>query len=214
MTDRPILFSAPMVRALLAGSKTQTRRVIKPQPAADFVEAKFNAPGMVVRPAALFGSDTHKAFRRLPKPGDRLWVKETFARGADTHGGKPWPIYGANYSGAGDGSYACLKPWTSSLYMPRAFSRLTLTVTDVRIQWVQDISEEDAIAEGCRLGIGNETSSNAVFEYACLWDHINAKRPGCAWADNPWVVAVSFTVERRNIDEVASPHAFRTASAA
>ena len=76
MTDKPILFSAPMIRAILAGSKTQTRRIIKPQPDPAFIGAEIGAESLTFRPALLFGSDTHFALCRVPRPGDRLWVME------------------------------------------------------------------------------------------------------------------------------------------
>lgn len=215
MADRSIIFSGPMVRALLAGRKTQTRRVIKPTSAMG---------GLTMYPQYLngerIGCSSDPSFCDLSEfavdpskglyssgtphcPGDRLWVKETFTYGADTYGGEPWPIYGANYSGAGDGAYRLFKPWTSSLYMPRKFSRLTLIVTDVRVQRLQEISEEDARAEGCyRQDEANPCAKPGIKGFYHTWQEINAKR-GYGWYENPWVCALTFTVHQQNIDTLA-----------
>lgn len=204
MSDRPILFSAPMVRALLDGRKSQTRRVLKPQP--HHAANVFQDGGYWYAEAKLGpGSDCIEVNAVEPgyAPGDRLWVRETFSPSA------PRPAYRADEGPEGDGW-----GWTPSIYMPRDYSRLTLTVTDVRVQRVQEISGEDAIAEGieiprcgCEVCSHSPTmcpadASEACMAFAALWDSINAKRPGCAWADNPWICAISFSVHRCNIDQM------------
>lgn len=151
MADRPIIFSSPMVRALLAGTKTQTRRLLKPQ------------PGDMDRPFAMEDGTWHVTDSRgcnmSPLPvryavGDRLWVREAFigARGYDDDppsrfGNKPiW--YCADGAPDREKWWHLSNRLRPSIHMPRWASRLTLTVTEVRVQRLQEISEEDAIAEG------------------------------------------------------------------
>lgn len=198
MSDRPILFSAPMVRALLDGRKTQTRRVLKPQP--------FTAP---LGPGERYVSDEEFLINvkegrvssvRFAK-GHRLWVKETYTMATPLMGIGKWPCYFATEAEVNrmtDGTWPW--KWTPSIFMKREHSRLTLTVTDVRVQRLQEISEEDATAEGSQEPtlvpiVGACWSERQV--YANLWNHINGAG---SWDANPWIVAVSFTVEKRNID--------------
>jgi hypothetical protein len=191
MTDRPIIFSAPMVRALLDGRKTQTRRVLKPQP--------FQTPdgwGCVDH-----NGSPQKWLPCLPglhryAPGDRLWVREVwhppFAADDDSGG---LAVYRATTQGP--------EPhrWRSPIHMPRWASRLTLHVTEVRVQRLQEISAEDVQAEGaCELAFVPPTDADtaearAIFR--ALWNSLHGPD---AWDANPWVCAVSFTVERANID--------------
>lgn len=151
MTDRPILFSGPMVRALLDGRKTQTRRVLNPQPPADMGLVGIYAPKLT----AVFGYETpdtdYKVTLRY-MPGDRLWVREAWRTHVGSDHVAPREIspelliqYEASGPSFGDGLSGKVRP---SMFMPRWASRLTLTVTDVRVQRLQEISEADAIAEG------------------------------------------------------------------
>lgn len=217
MTDKPIIFSAPMVRALLDGRKTQTRRVLKPQP-------HERAKGCYLRPdgswvwldahrqnngVGYFGNrldDRH--FLTPYAPGDRLYVRETWlTRGRNPEGG--WELW--DYA---EGAREHQPDWVrkmTSIHMPRWASRLTLTVTDVRVQRLQDIIEADAVAEGCGWSdvwegftpcpehgdarYFNSRSACASFER--LWSGLHGPD---AWDANPWVVALTFTVEQRNID--------------
>lgn len=201
MADRPILFSAPMVRALLDGRKTQTRRVLKPDP--DTLPNGF-------------------AGVRMPyAPGDRLYVREAW-RSASCYddlapsamsGEEPvryeedalWQTWGW---GAPLRSHGRLR---QGIHMPRWASRLTLTVTDVRVQRLQEISEADAVAEGVNPCLCGHNCPNGehggccgicepVTAYAELWTELHG--PG-AWAANPWVCALTFTVRRGNIDEAS-----------
>lgn len=196
MTDRPILFSAPMVRALLHGTKTQTRRVVK-APRSSHIDGR-------VFTAAV---------------GDRLWVREACVTMAAADGG---PDRRVAYAADGEPAFGAKGQYghwilTSrvSIHMPRWASRLTLTVTDVRVQRLQGISEEDAIAEGILRGdplpdipssagviwsggvgdLGSEFAwtRSPIEAYRDLWDSINAAR-GFGWAANPYVVALTFTV--------------------
>lgn len=195
MGDRPILFSAPMVRALLAGTKTQTRRVLKPQPG----------------PSGVY-SDIRSAKRALRiVKGDRLWVRETWAVGSIYDGIPPRDINPGGKPGWCGIRYAATDERFGikdrvSIHMPRWASRLTLTVTDVLVQRLQDIKGRDIIAEGVRCEGCFDTGKSACQDGGCfgqriewqsLWDSINGAG---AWAANPWVVAYSFTVEHRNID--------------
>lgn len=216
MTDRPILFSGPMVRALLEGRKTQTRRVItqarvfatpemKPytlkgdnllralQNASDFCRVHENGWAWQAdayewqAPATRTNWTAHIGHA----PGDRLWVRES---GCPNYFDEDKPAYKADWNE--DAVDGFPKPkWIPSIHMPRWTSRLTLDVTDVRIERLQDISVDDERAEGV------DTSKDA---YDRLWDSLNAKRDGgkYAWAANPWVVAVTFEVHKGNIGKM------------
>lgn len=226
MTDRPILFSAPMIRALLQGRKTQTRRLLKLRGHKQFSEfGPSDTPGYdwhFRRADGCWCDHRHDDLPLPYAPGDRLWVRETWT--AQMTGG--WTIADARrqmfdnkilYRANGNDS---IDGWWAATQMPREFSRLTLTVTDVRVQRLQDISEADAIAEGiyqssCAMGgvycinrPGDRAKGGATITrpagwekayhaYAHLWDSING--PG-AWEADPWVTAISFDVEQRNID--------------
>jgi hypothetical protein len=143
MKERPILFSAPMVRALLEGRKTQTRRIVKPKP------SHVDAGG---RTGAVIGKFAGHVECLCPygMPGELLWVRETFAKIPGQT--RDWieTDYRATYTHGdrlGD-SLGIKKKWTPSIHMPRAASRITLRITDVRVERLQSISEDDAIAEG------------------------------------------------------------------
>ncbi|MDW9415193.1 hypothetical protein GOB05_04600 [Sinorhizobium meliloti] len=209
MTDRPILFSAPMVRALLDGRKTQTRRIIKPQPVSPYLENgdwwDETAPGTAT-PMVL------KAYA-----GDRLWVKETHAHvgdNGDDHMACPDLTRLVYYRA--DDVQPELSRWRPSIFMRRQDSRLTLLVTDVRVERLQDISEADAIAEGIeRHHSGWMPYSTAFYEadgvtpanyhldpresYRSLWNRINGFG---AWEANPWIACYSLRVIKQNIDQI------------
>lgn len=200
MTDRPILFSAPMVRALLDGRKTQTRRVLKPQPSDDLDNL---GDGETVLDMA-----TGKPVNLRFEVGDRLWVKETHTVGFDYDdddkpiGDEPRVIYAATESfgpwyDTETDQWLDAPKWTPSIFMRRKASRLTLTVTDVRIERLQDCSRGDAMEEGCPFS-NMADGPNPVDWYRDLWNDINGAG---AWEQNPWIVAISFTVEQGNIDQ-------------
>lgn len=205
MKVRPILFSAPMVRPVLTGEKTQTRRVVNPQPVGMDLDAALDG-NWLSKP---FGGLLLPKVRDLPmhcpygQPGDRLWVRETWR---PIQPGGPC-IYLAT---DGDGRYPPgplrLFKWRPSIHMPRWASRITLEVTGVRVERLQDISEADAVAEGiermpCRVPNtrlwrnytpGNGwTPSVAIPQnsFRSLWESING--PG-SWDLNPWVWVVDF----------------------
>lgn len=253
MADRPILFSAPMVQALLAGRKTQTRRLIKDDvrdpPGMDAVHPKntikhpapyldsyCSGPRSTLNPRGMsdrwcwWTRDDRQClptFRAPFVPGDRLWVKETWAAGSIYDGMPPRDINpggkpgwcGIRYAATDERNGIKDRP---SLFMPRWASRLTLLVTEVRVERLQDISEADAIAEGAltvdlsthgapteqgRPPLGQPPSQR----FRHLWNGINGPD---AWAANPWVVAVTFEVHQRNIDQLAPADALDIAGAA
>jgi hypothetical protein len=201
-TERPILFSAPMVRALLAGTKTQTRRAWPVQP----------PQGVRI------GWTPETRAGRYGKIGDQLWVRENgwqrpertpkmMREGADT-----WAPYYFDADGLSEQESADFKAWgfkrRPSIHMPRAHSRILLEVTEVRVQRLQDISEADCVAEGIRISSKERRSDTCYGIYECpmpdgkhhfndsayalyrlLWAQINGT---ASWNANPWVWAVSF----------------------
>lgn len=227
--ERPILFKAEMVNAILDGSKTQTRRIVKPQP--DLV-----ANGIVAR----FTPDDQKLGRLgeivncpFGKVGDQLWVRETFCSSdRNVAGYKADALCGAfGYDGDGNKifvkhgyilDHSCKQTyqnnfeegwntfglghfggkWKPSIFMPKWLSRIQLEITNIRIERLNDISEEDAIAEGIERGNkwlnGSRNYYNdndhhgwqrPVDSYRSLWESINGKG---SWAANPWVWIVEF----------------------
>ena len=190
MSDRPIIFSAPMVRALLDGRKSQTRRVLKPP----YGTLEYLRDG-TWRPICL------KFF-----PGDRLYVREAFSYetlDVDRNGFMP-PWYWADGNPV-SGDFTRPKP---SIHMPRWASRLTLTVTEVRVQRLQEISYLDTCAEGVDCETCAAMGQSACYRKGCgasreafrtLWNSLHGPD---AWAQNPWVCAVSFTVAHGNIDNL------------
>jgi hypothetical protein len=151
MTERPILFSGPMVRALLAGTKTQTRRIVKPQP--EWIESsgrwRWPIPKskVVACDAVVTASREWWEYLRPEQypygaPGDRLWVRETWAQRGEMRSA----IYRADAALA-IGAYGCVR-WRPSIFMPRWASRITLDVTAIRVERLQAITPDDAKAEG------------------------------------------------------------------
>ena len=162
MKERPILFNAPMVRALLAGTKTQTRRIVKARD--------------------LEWMDVHQGLRepdnaeRCPygQPGgDRLYVRETFGHFERNENFAP----GCEVFYRADGESLAVEPWRPSIHMPRWASRITLEVTGVRVETLGVISHEDALAEGV----------SSIEEYKALWINING-----AWLPETWVWVIDF----------------------
>lgn len=193
MKERPILFSGPMVRAILEGRKTKTRRAIKPQPGGShwerhekhelLVNTLYSSAGYCVRFQHILKGINREdpQWRTSPygAPGDRLWVRETFA----LHHSFPDEVfYRADKEISG-------QKWKPSIFMPRWASRITLRITDIRVERLRDISENDAAAEGAKY---EETGFSARVCFVDLWQQINGKRPGCSWNDNPWVWVVEF----------------------
>jgi len=197
MKEYPILFSSEMVRAILEG-KTQTRRVIKPQPVV--MRQSLDIPPLPVLewksyPAAI-GEVLGQACP-YGQPGDWLWVRETWAVSKRLDGIPPhklefltsnpdFPIDTIYYrADSCNGVNPLRGRWRSSIHMPRWASRIDLEITGNRIERVQDISEEDARAE-----VG-EWGCDTIEVFQELWDSINAKR-GFGWDVNPWVWVIEF----------------------
>lgn len=191
MKERPILFSAPMVRAILEGKKTQTQRALRIQPI-DVLPIKEDKAG--VEWVGLMQREPEPkgtVFRcKYGQPGDRLWVRETFsAMGDKTQHAAPI-FYRADRPDDTGG-------WTPSIHMPRWASRINLEITSIRVERLQDISQADAIAEGAppsHPSIDRVSSEYGYADfsrswYAQLWDSINGVG---SWDANPWVWCVSF----------------------
>lgn len=206
MADKPILFSGPMVRALLAGTKTQTRRTI-------------NRPGWAtsldydVIHGWRFNSVEHfEPFSPRIKVGDRLYVREHWRAPVEYDRLAPRDMEPCRITFGADTGIWTGGRFRQGMHMPRWASRITLHVTEVRVQRLQDIDEADAIAEGTSCwvcgGKVDGTSENdcqcfhskimAVDSYMVLWESINGER---SWHTNPWVTATTFTVEKVNINQ-------------
>lgn len=199
--ERPILFSGPMVRAILEGRKTQTRRIVKPRH--DFVvDDSEDATNRVYYPCYVTGEPEPE---EVPCPygriGERLWVRET------------WAIVpavsddGLKHKAKGDGTGATWRAdwngnpsgftWKPSIHMPRWASRITLEITGVRVERLNDISEADAYAEGITIPSHYRFASNgrpedrneARVTFETLWETINGVG---SWRFNPWVWVVEF----------------------
>lgn len=188
MRERPILFSAPLVRAILEGRKTQTRRVLKCEDP-DAMRLLHTDP--VPHGVATFGHSIPDDPCPLDIPcpygaeGDRLWVREAHACGDMGPMREGGPIfYRADYSD----SDPHVGPWRPSIHMPRWASRIDLLVTSVRAERLQEIDNLDAEAEG----LIPDPADFPRDQFRVLWDQINGKRDGCSWASNPWVWVVSF----------------------
>ncbi|WJO31016.1 hypothetical protein [Pseudomonas monteilii] len=206
--ERPILFSGPMVRAILSGQKTVTRREIKPSMrSADSSFELHQQEDESWRPMHTFDESCmdakgteHPILCPYGQPGDRLWVREAWLADAqldsiaprDLSQGEPilYPADGSvRQTGCAMVSQGRGRP---SIHMPRWASRILLEITAVRVELLQDISEEQAEAEGVgflrRVPDADETLTSAQL-FECLWSSINGDE---SWHGNPWVWAVEF----------------------
>ncbi|EPH3083548.1 ASCH domain-containing protein [Klebsiella pneumoniae] len=197
MKERGMIFNGEMVRAILDGRKTQTRRIMAPQPADDIERCIFPNPEAIGWKSSLrhkHGSTTAH-FCPHGKPGDLIWVRETWAR------------YNIDQN-SHDIAYRATTPadwpeegrWRPSIHMPRWASRILLEITDVRVERLNAISEEDARAEGIidggclncgepePCGCANP-EPDATDAFAYLWQSIYGQE---SWNDNPWVWVISF----------------------
>ena len=209
MADRPIIFSAPMVRALLEGRKTQTRRLVKPRGKRPSLFDGEWSDSYVLDP----GNAEWRAKDLPAAVGDRLYVRENW-NGAQYAIEDEGPNYTGTQPYAADFRGTPALKWKPSIHMPRTASRLTLTVSDVRVQRLQDLSEEDAVAEGVQpiglgdgpnhftvdCGFGSLNAPTAAETFKLLWNLLHGEG---AWGANPWVVALTFSVQHGNIDRVA-----------
>lgn len=208
MKERPILMSAPMVRAILNGTKTQTRRVVKPQP--QFMELG-GGPAFLLPRQKQWERYGYVTFDRAAQacspygqPGDRLWCKETWCTPECWDNVKPTDLDPAkvpiDYAADFERDTIILGRLRPSIFMRRWMSRITIEVVSVRVERLQDISEEEAEAEGVEESLGTPQvecdgqvlhypDASFVRSYRKLWDQING--PG-AWELNPWVWVVEF----------------------
>ena len=185
MKERPVLFSAPMIRAILAGAKTQTRRPVKPR--------KDRAIGCELACHELAGEVNAGDYMNAPwAPGDRLWVRETFCD--DWHMDRGVIEYRADGELDSD-MFDAGCTWRPSIHMPRWASRITLEVTGVRVEQLQEISYEDAKAEGAEFWRNDGTLTELPpcsahrYEFEDLWTSIHG--PG-SWEQNPFVWVINF----------------------
>lgn len=209
--SRPILFSSPVIPALIENRKSQTRRTLREQPPPGFDRhCWFDAPvyGFTDEPEPAANWWTIRC--PYGQPGDQLWVKETFRPSSlETEHGLSRAIEyradGAKLRRPRE-DVASLRSggdWRSSRFMPRWASRITLEVTEVRVERLAGITHEDAIAEGCRgsnwvasspyiVGPHTDDGELPVEEFERLWNEINGEREGCRWQDDPWVWRIVF----------------------
>lgn len=197
---RPILFSGAMVRAILDGTKTQTRRAMKPQP---YVLPEFDDGTMAWQQ---FDGDKPYGDFRCPYgvAGDLLWVRETLRYDWEQ---ETWR-YDADTKIASAPELVRPTPtrWpravVPTIHMPRSASRLTLYITDVRVERLQSITEDDAKAEGVARDEYGSLSQSFKGGFLDLWKTINDK-PGERWSDDPFVWVISFKVHHCNVDAMA-----------
>jgi len=209
MKERPILFNTENVKAILEGRKTQTRRVIKPQPEIwRGKEIYFSYPGHY----KLLNTEEHIShYCKYGKRGDRLWARETWYY--DDSLGRVF--YKANQNEEGiifrnDPDFGLqpykIEKWKPSIFMPKKFSRITLEIVDLRVEQLQNISELDAHLEGIERSADSSGytwyknyldeypsnfKQNPIKSFKSLWDSINKKR-GYSWDSNPWVYVIEF----------------------
>lgn len=224
MKARPILFSAPMIRALLDGTKTQTRRIVKPQPSddADFVNMTWETTPEGYQHFTSTDKWWDESGNCMAEdivtcpygmPSDLLWVRESYYKDNRFKTAHKADCNEADFIKSNE--LLCIKlPWKPSIHMPRCVSRITLEVTSVRVERLQDISESDAIAEGIihletdydgqkwygipDLGHGYPSAQLA---YKALWESINGEG---SWEANPWLWVIDFDVHKQNVDAFLS----------
>lgn len=195
MKEHPVIFNSEMVKAILDGRKTMTRRIVKPDLPESINPASvmWNEFNMVVQ------SHHDGTIVKCPygKPSDRLWVRESFAWGPKEIG----PPY--HYKSDYEGSIVDWK-WKPSIHMPRSASRITLEITGIRIERLQDISKEDCLKEGIGRHVPVPGDGEPIYtnyedpkdpllhpktSFLTLWESINGSD---SWYDNPWVWVLSF----------------------
>ncbi|HIA5714219.1 TPA: hypothetical protein ACWQQG_000981 [Yersinia enterocolitica] len=187
MNEKPILFNAEMVNAILSGRKTQTRRIMGNQPAGQDLETvhvrhndDFNFQW--------YGNLGESSYFPCPlgKPGDQLWVREAFAAGLCT---ESTLAYRATHKTEDleEGWGETIK-WTPSIHMPRWASRINLLITGIRVERLNDISEQDALAEG----VSANEHSPARYVFGSLWQSIYGADNPKSWQANPWVWVIEF----------------------
>lgn len=204
MKERPILFSGPMVRAILEGWKTQTRRVVKPRRKTGVIASAAAEAGHAIESwgggARHISSHAECVACLYGQTGDRLWVKETFGIIKAKHSQR-WPkgtiAYRADHGITHGGLEYDLMRWKPSIFMRRKYSRITLEIVSVRVERLQDITYKDCEAEGLvheARAMWSCPGTEEIFRegylgYRWLWESINGDG---SWAKNPWVWVVEF----------------------
>lgn len=210
--EKPILFSGPMVRAILAGRKSVTRRVVKPQPPGlaegyawsvesdcglfSWFAERWHDPVGFDEQGGMETSHWNTLSCPYGQPGDRLWVREVWrVRRGSWCGDLVYradattrPLEFAEATEI-DAKHFDSTAWRSPIYMPRWASRITLEITEVRVERVQEIADDNAAA--IREGFENTPESCAWWKFRETWDALNAKR-GFPWEANPWAWRVEF----------------------
>lgn len=196
--EHPILFSEPMIQAILEGRKTQTRRIVKPQPEYGIESCGWSVTQWAQRNHD-FGCSCVPIKCPFGHPEEHLWVRETWANIDNSEiGEKSYFEYradsGNKYPGGWPEELAedprCGR-WRPSIHMPRAASRIILEIEDIRAERLQDISPQDARSEG----IGN------ILEFIILWEKIHGIG---SWNQNPWVWVIQFKnieIKKHSVDE-------------
>lgn len=192
MTEKPIIFSAPMVQAILEGRKSQTRRIVKPQPIID------SDSGYVFcgKHKSIYKNDQHhrdwkiqfiKDHSPYGKPGDNLWVRESYSPDYFREGEHG---YKADWTELSK-EYLPEPKWKPSIHMPRSAARIFLKVENVRVERLQELTGEDAVSEGILMPDFDYPHSECINDFKTLWDKINGTR--APWASNPWVWVIEFS---------------------
>jgi len=192
MKERPIIMSAESVKAILDGRKTQTRRIVKvanDEPCGVGVHFDGKTKGLK---AFYINTNGDINDYRCPygQAGERLWVKENLEK--EQYGAIS---YAANHEFIPETSWVWKNDKLSAMFMPKGLSRITLEITNIRVERLQDITEKDAKAEGCDVTdndlIACYNYENARNKYEKLWNKLNAKR-GYSWDTNPFVWVIEF----------------------
>lgn len=245
MADHPMIFSAPMTKALLREAdapgtgKTQTRRALKLPTKGEYVRkdmggwepTTYGGEGCftfgrggeripVPEQVAIWNQTTGTCIVTRHQQRDRIWVRETWKvlgreRDGETELSLEFRADGNKFNFATAEEWGTALAWwrkhkgtRSPIHMPRIFSRLTLTVSNVRIERLNDISEEDAIAEGTRCvsvsDIPRHAATSERQDFSRIWESINGVG---SWASNPWCAVISFTVAHANIDSLPKSEA-------
>ncbi|HFF9139710.1 TPA: hypothetical protein ACQ9T4_002903 [Yersinia enterocolitica] len=192
MNEKPILFNSEMVQAILSGRKTQTRRIISEKTLHLFDVAAIAGECHPLGLCDQRSQSYYLEFCPLGNPGDQLWVRETFGDCGVRL------VYRAD---SDDGAACIVKRWTPSIHMPRWASRINLLITGVRVERLNDISEQDAISEGLECYVDDGVPYYGPFNngdcrpdvvFRGLWDSIYGKKEGENWQANPWVWVIEF----------------------
>jgi hypothetical protein len=187
MNEKPIIFSGQMVLAILTGKKTQTRRVVQPQPMLEcgntsfwrWRDSQWADGGLGVPESAI---DDYAPYRVR----DSLWVRETWGEMEKIHTGNPFICYKADGEPTNEDGFV-FYGWRSPIHMPRRASRIKLIVTGVRMERLQEMTSLDAAKEG----FGPYAMLDPREDFRACWDFIHEER-GDGWNANPWVWVIDF----------------------